>query len=189
MACNICRKEKGEHKPMVLVRCNNSVISKATEREPLCLIDYCVCDDCAKDWQKAFFRRQANPMAMMLIIAAICIVLGLTTRIGWGMYVAAAVPLTMFVLSAISMLRQVRRSEEDKVRIVFCDFFFQKGGIPKQIITRMPFNHAVKNVLVAASGPDTYMLMDLDEMDQYLTPEERKPARSWRQATENQQEK
>lgn len=180
MACNICRKERGEHKPMVLVRCNNNRISAATEREPLCQIDYCVCDDCARDWYKAFVGRQIYPMAMMLIIAAICIVVGLTTRIGWGMYIVAAVPLVLLLMSVISIVKEGRRSEEDKHRMAFCDFFFQKGGVPKQIISRMPYNGTVKNVLVEARGPNSYMLMDMDEMDKYLTDEQKAPTRAWK---------
>lgn len=180
MPCNICRKDSGQHKPMVLVRCNGDSIVNATQRDPMCLVDYCVCDDCAKSWQDAFIRRQIMPIAMMLIVAAVCIVLGFSTKIGWGMYVVAAIPLVLVGLSAVNIVKHLRRSEEDKRRMVFCDFFFQKGGIPKQIIDRMPYNNTVKNVLVEARGPNTYMLMDTDEMEKYLTSEEKAPAKSWK---------
>lgn len=186
MLCNICRKEcDGHRQPMVLVRCNGESISRATEREPLCLIDYCVCDDCAKSWQQAYIKRQTMPIAMLLIVAAICIVVGLSTKIGWGMYVVAAVPILLIGLSVVNIFRHLRRTDDEKKRMVFCDFFFQKGGIPKQIIARMPYNHTVQNVLVAARGPDRYMLMDLDEMDRYLTDEEKRSTRSWKKAPEN----
>ncbi len=179
MQCNICRKECADHEPMVLVRLNAEAISKATEREPLCLIDYAVCPDCVRGWSKAFVRRQTTPVIFLALIAAAFIVLGVTTKIGWGMIVASVIPLGLIALSLSGILRQARRSPEEQARMVFCDFFFQKGGIPKQIIAKMPNGKTVQDVRVASRGPNRYMLMNAAEMKQYLTAAERAGTRSW----------